>query len=334
MDIYETVINELMLIFECCCIDDNPNLADTFFELFGQKIQTADIFYKLILYEKFLKKLKEINPAKYEKIHKGNPYYFLAIYSYILHKFEKATFYMDAALCEDQNNFPDNWREKPAALFMLLDEKNPHQAALDITKKLKKELENQFKEYNNWAHEIKEPEICFDSFINKFVIELLDPAENKKNSYRSIITSFYSFILEYKDLKEMIKLSPSKGSIGPFISYLFKGGVIFESILKFFYKDCSKDTIYKIKNKIEKEFDVKLDLKTSADSFKEIFKYLNNYTLEKILSAVAMIRNCTAHNLARDFINEEEFDILFETIIKAMLLFLAKKTKEVSHDSR
>src|SRR4030067_1325669 len=48
-----------------------------------------------------LHKCKEIDPISYVKIHKGNPFYFLGISSFLLHDYQTATYFFDASVSED-----------------------------------------------------------------------------------------------------------------------------------------------------------------------------------------------------------------------------------------
>jgi len=52
-------------------------------------------------------------------------------------------------------------------------------------------------------------------------------------SHRSIVTALWTFILEGKERDRQLSIrSASGGTLEPFLTHLFKGGLIFESILK------------------------------------------------------------------------------------------------------
>lgn len=341
MNVADFVINEALSLFLQFQNFSVP-ASNAFFESFGQKILFRTPFERSNYYIILLQKLLEADRERYEKIHKGNPFYFIAIFSYLIRDFEKAAFFMDAALCEDQRNLSNNniWKDTPAGLFMLLNESNPHQAALDITKELRREIETQVKNYNDWAQSINESQVQIQDLVDKFVHWSVHPNNNQESSNRSITTSLYSFILEYQDRKNMLRLRPTdpdpntpKGTMEPHILHLFKGGIIFESILKAAYPNHGNDmlgNIYQDKS-FQNDFGVnknKINIRTSTNRFQDIIKEITNNPSnrtpkELILSVAAMIRNCTAHNLARDYFDENDNEKLFWAIMNAILLAIA-----------
>lgn len=345
MKVADSIINEALLSF-FQLHNFSLTVSNAFFESFGQKIPVRTPFERSNYYIILLQNLIEADQASYQAIHKGNPFYFIAIFSYLIRDFEKAAFFMDAALCEDQKNLSNNdiWKDTPAGLFMLLNENNPHQAALDITKELRREIETQVKNYNDWAQSINESQIQIQDLVDKFVHWSVHPINNKGSSNRSITTSLYSFILEYQDRKNMLRLRPTdpasntpKGTMEPHFLHLFKGGIIFESILKASYSNSGYETLGKIYQdcSFQNDFGVnKNNIMTSANSFQDIIKEVTNNPSnrtpkELILSVAAMIRNCTAHNLARDYFDENDYEKLFRAIMNAIMLAIAVGIRKV-----
>jgi hypothetical protein len=60
---------------------------------------------------------------------KGTPFYFVGTASYLARDFEKALFYMDAALEEDLRLHKRGWPKVPAGRFVLLDSDSTEQFA-------------------------------------------------------------------------------------------------------------------------------------------------------------------------------------------------------------
>ncbi len=88
------------------------------------------------LYETRLKLLVEKFPEKFRRCHKGTPYYFLAWTAFDFRDYERAVFYMDAAISEDikaSTSSPTGWHKTPAAKFMFLRKDDPNQAAQRVT---------------------------------------------------------------------------------------------------------------------------------------------------------------------------------------------------------
>ena len=54
---------------------------------------------------------------KYAAVHKGTPFYFLMWTAFDLRNYERALYYLDAAISEDVRTDPRHWANRPAALF-------------------------------------------------------------------------------------------------------------------------------------------------------------------------------------------------------------------------
>ena len=328
--------------------DFRPEFGDDFFARFIPGIQF--IIYppnNLVLpkfpyesfsdYECLLKKLREWDEVKYKQIHKGTAYYFMGWLCFQMKKYEKAVFYLDAAVSEDirktveqyQRDNPEDksnlevisknlisiWLNHPAAFFFTLNESN-NQTARPITMQLRAAWIAQIKRFN----QATDSDMGFQDFIDKFIKKL---AENSKA--RIIITTLYSFLLEFEDVSLLLQLrSKDKGSIEPFLTYLFKGGLIFETLLKYCYpqiKNLSSATQCK---KFKADYFIK-KLHGSAESFQEIIDGIENNGVKTAFSTAAKCRNVTAHTLQLEdvFDNPNNFKLIFEQIINAYL-FICK----------
>lgn len=125
--------------------------GDRFFEAYcpGNTIDIADKpFERFEDYEFFLSIIRNDNADKYEKIHKGTPFYFLAWTAFDLKNYEKAVFYMDAAISEDMRQDPNNWLIHPAGQFLTLNHQG-NQSAIRITKNLIDKIICQISRFNN-----------------------------------------------------------------------------------------------------------------------------------------------------------------------------------------
>ena len=63
-------------------------------------------------------------------------------------------------------------------------------------------------------------------------MKLVNYAMHDEPLLRSAVTAFLSFLLEVKPRMAQLQLAPSVGSSEPFFLHLFKGGLIFETLLK------------------------------------------------------------------------------------------------------
>jgi len=97
------LIKEAVENFKKITINSHED-GEKFFETYGIGYLRDTIEYPYETfkhYESLLEQIKNVNPNKYNKIHKGNPLYFLGWIAFDLKNYEKAVFYMDAAAAED-----------------------------------------------------------------------------------------------------------------------------------------------------------------------------------------------------------------------------------------
>jgi len=300
----------------------SPDIGDSFFQKFGLGNTTFVIdspFERFDYYESLLEQLQKEDKIKYEQIHKGTPFYFLGWTAFDLGNYEKAVFYMDAAISEDIRKDPVSWLDNPAPQFLLLNSGGG--AAIRITNILKEKVEKELSIFNSKFL----CKISINDFVEKFVKVLLI---NKKEN-RSIITALYSFILEYEDRENELKLrSVEGGSMESILTFLFKGGLIFESLLKFLYPSCKNGTL----NDVFKLRDFKNDfsltsVKTSAVAIKDIISSISMDDQQTAFNTINKIRNTSGHNLVWDdaFKDPNQFKKIYNQQINAIFLLIQNK---------
>ena len=303
--------------------------GDLLFEIFGPGVVVGAIdrpYERFHAYEELLIELQKADPSKYREIHKGTAFFFLAWTGFEIGNYEKALFYLDAAISEDSRAKPLEWLELPAAKLLTFKLEKNHPAK-GISDKMHLSLAAQLTKFNNLSGL---PVISPEKFIDQFVIpQLHNP------SSRSVITALYTFLLEFRDLhNELFLRSVTGGSAEPFITHLFKGGLIFESLLKFLYphKDDGKrcKTLGDIVNK-NSDFakDFPLEIKISAESLREIFDGITGEDAKNAFNTTAQLRNTTGHNLVwadvEDVLGEpERYRTLFEQEVYAIFFIVAK----------
>ena len=177
-------------------------------------------------YERILSQIKRVDPPRFGVMHKGTPYYLMGWLAYSSRDYESGVFYMDAALSEDHANDLD-WQGTPAAAFMFLNPTHPQAAANHIVAEIRQEVDAQVTRYQALAG----TPFTTDDLVNRFI----RPSAHDP-THRSIVTALLTFTLEGKQrLLQMYVRSAHDGTLEPFLTHLFKGGLIFESILKRFY---------------------------------------------------------------------------------------------------
>lgn len=316
--------------------------GDLLFREYGPG-NTRDIidrpYERFLAYEVLLEDLKNDDDEKYKIIHKGTPFYFLAWTAFLMGDYEKSVFYMDAAISEDKKNLPDDWKKYPAGKSLTLSDV-AYQLAKIITQELTEQLNTQFDRFNKIPERRNKKKLTIKKLVNKFVMPLMENPEA-----RSIITAFYSFISEYNDRLTMNRLrSEHGGSIEPFLMHLFKGGLIFESLIRL---ENPNVTIAKKRKRVKPstigEFfysgrfnkkyalkDIDKDRNKSLRTLKEILTYCKNQSgPTKAFITVNKLRNFTGHTLARtdEFRDPEDYSHLYHQAVNALFYVIAKKLK-------
>lgn len=273
-------------------------------------------------YEELLRLLQQRNRPKYEQIHKGTPFFFLSWLAFDLRNYEKALYYLDAAISEDVKNSGGNWINLPGAQFLKLNgEQHVAERIIVIIKGI---LEDEIERFNIISGL---PPITLSDFIDKFVTVLIQDPQT-----RTIVSAFYIFLLEKIEREVELNLRSTEGSsIGPIISHLFSGGLIFESLLKKIYPTKDDGSPVKVLGHIFNTTVFKNEftqgIQTFAESLIEIVNAINDDLLITAFTTTAKLRNTTGHNLVWDniFDNSINFRKLYQQIVNALLYVIERK---------
>ena len=276
-------------------------------------------------YEKILLQIARVEPIRYGRMHKGTPFYLMGWLAYEMKDYEKGVFYMDAALSEDVFNAPSKWMSLPAAAFIFLDDSNIDAAAHEITIEIRREVDSQLDRFSKQAG----VNIDTDTLINKFF-----KPNASDHSYRSIMTSLLTFLLEGKDRITQLQLRSSHGStLEPFITHLFKGGLIFESLLKKRYNTAGI-TLEKYLPAAKSDLELKKELyKTGRPyKFEDLPNNIKNWEpevfQERVVAIVYAVRNTSGHDLGwQDVFTNELYTTLYENIVNAIFWAIKKVHK-------
>ena len=308
----------------------SPNTGNLYFQTYGipNTIERPESPYeRFVCYEKLLKFLQTEDGEKFLQMHKGTPYYFLSWLSFDISNYERANYYMSLALSEDQKNFPKNWFTTPGtnALLLNIEQSGPLSR---VVRELKVKLQNEIVRFNLDT----KSSLAIDNVVKNLLVDLAAKKNSKNTS--SILTTLYTFIYESDDMRQMIKLGNSSGSLEALLSHLFKGGLIFESLLKHLYLDqkakpnkryTTLSDILKMKQ-VKRDFKIKGRMNISAESEEELLGTDNNNSLKFSFETTGKIRNFTGHDLSREYKlnNVDSYDQLFKHIVNS-IFFIIKK---------
>jgi hypothetical protein len=135
-------------------------------------------------------------------------------------------YYLDAAIYEDIRNVRDNWKTLPATHFLNLSESG--HAAIRVVRHIRSIISAQLDRFNVISN--LSP-LSIEDFINMFIGQLMEPSHS-----RTLINAIYVFLLESDQRLNELRLKSTQGtSLGPIITHLFSGSILFESLLKHKY---------------------------------------------------------------------------------------------------
>jgi len=299
----------------------NPETGDRLFEAFGTGMpvnQISQPFERFHDYEQLLNMFHSDDSAKYKKLHKGTAFFFLGWAAFDMRNYTKAVYYLDNAISEDIRNFPDKWEgmEGANALRLFLNDKSP---IYRVVKELYERVDMEIKRFNKDTGST----LTIEDFINKFVIILQKSTGNK--STRSIVTALYTFLFEFEDRSKELKLRSGRGgSMEPILNHLFKGGLIFESLLKKLYPGVKTLGGFNFNSTFTNDF---CRVSTSAHTLKVILNGINTNDLKTAFDTTAKLRNTSGHNLVWDdiFDKTSNYEVLYHQIVNAILFIVVKK---------
>lgn len=325
--------------------EDNSRQADDFFEKYGVgnwhydrysvSYEQRDYVARIDAYQDLLDLIKSSDPHKFSKIHKGTPYCFLGWLFMDIGDYEKAVFYIDLAILEDIRIRPSNWREYPSSRLLTLkiieDKDSP------IHKRIVKEISDLLKvEIDNYSIIIQDTKMTSpDKLVKKFV-----EGGIKNSHHRTIVSSFYSFVLQEKFLLNLIKKKGAEsGSIEPFLIHLRKGCIILETIFKEIYSGLSGLTLHNILCdpfvKKDSGFSLQDTGKVGAtleDVVKLLIPYFENADLlpqNKWITIAYRLRNVTSHGLPwSEIIDEELYKKLYQNILFSIFYLVDNRYQE------
>jgi hypothetical protein len=308
-----------------------------FFEEYGlgNTVGTIDRpFERLNDYEQLLSELRREAPEKYRKAHKGTPFGFMSWYAFDLRNYEKALFYMDAGISEDLKNYHegDRWITLPGARFLLLSP-NPGNPWLkrtfdDLSQLLEQEL-------TRFAA-VSGQHLDLASWRN--LVETLLRGHPRE---WTLISALYVFLLESEDRRLELELreGTSGGSSQPFTTHLFAGGLLFESLLKYRYKQPDGTEFATVEGPLAHCHQFSQDFfggmnpfvrgDFRADTLEEIHAAIDgSRPMETAFRTAGKLRNTTGHNLVRDniFDTSSKYVDLSRQVMNAVFYVILKLT--------
>lgn len=257
------------------------------------------------------------NPATYA-MPKGTPFYFMGIAAFASHDYQTATFFFDAAAAEDVRHHPGD-NNQPALLFMRLETTNQKQAAKQIVEILVDRLNRALQ---NYAARKGCRTLTLDNVRDHFLNHL------KRPQRRTLTATFISFLAEWQHRAEMIDLAQDV-SREPFFTHLFRGCLLFESLLKEqTSRSHKRETLGRLLNHHHLRTALRIDkpIKAKSPGLQAILRQLKpQQGLRTAIQCTAQTRNTLGHNLvwAASSLNRKNYDLLANNIAASCLHAIA-----------
>ena len=251
---------------------------------------------------------------------RGTDFYFMGIAAFASHDYQTAAFFFDAAASEDLKlPNPDRW---PAHLFMYLNDRKTEQAARDIVQMIVKKLRRTMKNYNKRDDAVP----LTVPMVRKHFLR--PQMKHAKTHHRTLVTTFISFLAEWDYRSRMIGLHDA-GSKEPFFTHLFRGCLLFESLLKANEaKPPAKHTLGKmLQHDFAAEFCLPSKFDASDTNFgKHVRAIMPEQPIPVATECTASARNALGHNLiwAAQPLDQKAYDLLAHNIACCCLHAIAK----------
>jgi hypothetical protein len=189
----------------------------------------------------FLSRCKALAPVEFERRYKGTPFYWIGCAAFLANDFETAAFLFDASASEDMREVREGvhpeGRITPALRFLRAEGDQPDQAAQALTRHLQRQLQASIDDYNSRPGCSHIP-LTLAYIQTAFLQHTLALRQDT-----TLLTAFISFFLEWHHRSGLAELGIQAGSAEPFILHLFKGCVLFESLLRTKVSKPSGDTL-------------------------------------------------------------------------------------------
>ena len=295
---------------------DDPKVATIFWNTVGDKVlgflERGEYYELNTLMKSLLYYCRNYDEGAFTRIHKGNPYYFIAITSYVLGDIEAAIYFFDAALSEDLRPevIPPTHpitNPSPATRFLMLQGDSERQTGQSLTKNTESHVRRAIRKYND-ACVVQGPgerQINFDDFQQNFLApSLLSSGVGS----RTLVTALITYCLEWDIRNSYHDLGVRHGTAEPFLLNLFKGCLLFESLLRFATaRGDDKSALFKLIQNAQRSLGFGLNEFESLPkptAFADLVSYSvkGNYLPDRpLLTCIVLtygLRNKLGHNLA------------------------------------
>lgn len=275
-----------------------------------------------------LNKCRYLDPWSYERIHKGTAFYWLGTAAFLVNDFQAATFFYDAAVSEDlRSGHHPITMSTPSFKFLMLQGQQPRQAAQNLVQTAQDRVQDLIDDY------IQRPGIppsaaSYDMNMlrNGFLAKALSPGNSH---WRSLSTALVSFVLEWNYFNTFLDLRFGVGTAEPFFLHLFKGCVLFESLVRANPTNpppANSKSLINVLQHVRHELKTPNNLRIGESSLPTILQLLTQSSgiIVDCVEFTGRIRNTIGHNLGWDIPLEKlQYQQLYRMIAISCIHVLA-----------
>ncbi len=266
-----------------------------------------------------LSERQKANPAQYLKDHKGAPFYVLGYAAFACHDYTSASLYFDAAVAADLRYYNGSLNTPALRFMQLCHDENESLLASDISAKTEASVVQLLDDYGTRGGM---QNITIDNLRSRFFEGILKAGHEHR---RTLITAFISFVAEWSYHAQQIELI-EEGSREPFFLHLFRGCLLFESILK----NAPNAPALRTLGDALRHYKGKLGLitiQTTASVFNNVVASLTTgMDIPSSILSCAKARNTLGHNLvwATADLTPENYELLVKNIAASCLHAISK----------
>ena len=248
--------------------------------------------------------------------------------AFLIHDYQTAVFFFDAAVSEDlrRSHHPVE-KPSPALHFIQVHGEVQEQAARPLVMDTQARIQRTIEYYNEL--EGRPPEVANMS-MEVLRKSFLTPAVSPGNQgLRSLATAFISFFLEWDYRNAYLDLRVEPGTAEPFFIHLFKGCLVFESLLKANPLDQPPDdrrTLNQVLQYLHDRLGIPHDNPIGISDFPTIVEGISQVPRDVHSSIIVtgQVRNSVGHNLGWDVVmTNEQYQQLFTMIAVSNLHVIA-----------
>jgi hypothetical protein len=260
----------------------------------------------------------------YRQDHKGTPFYILGYSAFACHDYTSASLYFDAAAEADLRYHAGNLDTPALRFIQILHAAHEDLLASEIIAQIEARTQTLLTEYHN--RNLHQP-ISLSDLRSRFFERVLRNGPAHPAHHRTLLTAFISFVAEWDYRARQFELVP-EGSREPFFLHLFRGCVLFESLLKSAPGAPQLRTIGAALIHYRNPLGLRGQIRTGANNgFNDVVAALTaNMDIDNAIYSCAQTRNTIGHNLVWSTadLNSQTYDWLVRNIGASCLHVVSK----------